>query len=119
MKPVASDMSLFFRRPRGQVTEILLSYFDDTLACGDNSFSELTKKTREKFEVKSREYDRMRFSGVYIDKTHDDYETHHWAYIDRLKKFARDAVSLSFAGQEHSYHDWSTLDLTYASLQGN
>ncbi len=92
MKPVASEISLFFRRARRQVTGILASHVDDTLVCGDNSFSEITKKTREKFEVKSREYDKMRFSGVYIDKIHDGYEIHQWAYIDRLKKLLRDAA---------------------------
>ncbi len=39
MKTVSSDMSLFFRQARGQLTGILASYVDDTLACGDSSFS--------------------------------------------------------------------------------
>ncbi len=42
MKTVGRDMSLFFRRGRGQLTGILASYADDTLACGDSSFSQLT-----------------------------------------------------------------------------
>ena len=35
MKAVSRDMSLFFRRARGQVTVVLESYVDDTLACRD------------------------------------------------------------------------------------
>ncbi len=55
MKAVSSNMSLFFRRARGQVTGLLAYYEDDTLACGDRSLIDLTIKTREAFEVKSRE----------------------------------------------------------------
>ena len=59
IKPVASDVSLFFRRARGQVTGLLASYVDHTLACGNDSFAKLTKRTRETFEVKSREHKNM------------------------------------------------------------
>ena len=56
MEPVASDMSLFFRRVRSQVFRLLASYVDDSLACGDGIFKRLTERTREKFEMKDREY---------------------------------------------------------------
>ncbi len=71
MNTVSSNMSLFFIRARGQFTGLLASYVDDTLACGDRSFVELTRKTREAFEVKSRNDNTMRFSGVYVDKLGD------------------------------------------------
>ena len=89
MKPVASDMSLFFRRARGRVTGLIASYVDATLACGNDLFAKLTKRTRETFEVKSREHNNMRFSGVYIDKLDDGFEIHQRAYMDRLKKLSR------------------------------
>ncbi len=48
MKAVSSDMSLIFRRA-----------------------VELTEKTREALEVKSRDHDKMRFSVVYVNKLSD------------------------------------------------
>ena len=52
MQTVDSDMSLFFRRARGQLTGLLASYVDDTLACDDSSFSQLTEETQKRFEFK-------------------------------------------------------------------
>ncbi len=91
MKAVSSDMSLFFRHARGQLTGLLASYVNDTLACGDRSFVDVTAKTREAFEVKSREHNKMRFSGVYVNKLNDGFEIQQRAYIDRLKRLPRDA----------------------------
>ncbi len=91
MKPVASDMSFVFRGASGQVTGHLPSYVDDTLACGNDLFAKLTERTREKFEIKSREHNILRFSGVYVDKLRDSFEIYQRAYIDRLNKLPRDA----------------------------
>ncbi len=65
---MASDMSLFFRRARGQMSGLQASYVNSTLASGDNTFAELTKKTRQKFEMKARKNKDIRFSGVYVEK---------------------------------------------------
>ncbi len=70
----ASDMSLFFRRTRGQVTGLLASSVDNKLACVSDSFAKPTKRTREPFEVKSQEHNNMRFSGVYVEKLRDSFE---------------------------------------------
>ncbi len=91
MKAVASDMSLFSRRARGKISGLLASYVDDTLACGDSSFAELTKKTREKFEMKERQNKDMRFSGIYVDKCDNGFEIHQRAYIERLESIPWDA----------------------------
>ncbi len=53
MEAEASEMSLFFRRDGGKISGLLGSCVDDMLACCDNSFAELTKKTREKFQMKA------------------------------------------------------------------
>ena len=81
MKAAASDLSLFFRRAKGKISGLLASYVDDTLAYGDNSFAKLTKKTREKFEMKASQNKDMRFSGVYVDKCDNGLEIHQRAYI--------------------------------------
>ncbi len=91
MKAVSSNMCLFFRSARGKVTELLASYVDDAVACGDRSFADLTEKTREAFEVKSREHDKMRFADVYVNKLNHGFEIHQRAYIDRLKRLPRDS----------------------------
>ncbi len=113
MQFVSSDMYLFFRRARGQVTGILASYVDVTLACGDRSFIEPTEKTREVFEVKSREHNEMRFPGVYVNKLSDGFEIHQRAYIDRLKKLPRDAefVQLRRARAQLSWLIYSRPDV--------
>ncbi len=55
MRTVAIDMSLLFRWARIQLNGLLAFYVDDTLACRDYSFSQLTEEIRKRFEVKSRE----------------------------------------------------------------
>ena len=91
MKSVASYISLFSIRKRGQLSGILASYVDDTLSCVDNAFAELTKKTREAFDVKKREYGNIRFHGAYIDRHADGSHIHQRAYINRLEQLPRDA----------------------------
>ena len=63
MKPVASDISLFFGHARGQATGLLSSYAGDRLACDNDSFAKPTRRTCESFEVKSREHNNRLFSG--------------------------------------------------------
>ncbi len=87
MKTIAIDMSMLFRRARGQLTGLLASYVDDALACGDSSFSQLTDETRKRFEGKSHEYDNMRFSDIYIDLSDNGFNIHEHPYIDRLNPF--------------------------------
>ncbi len=58
---MASDMSLFFRRESGKISGLLAFYMEDTLACGDNNFAELTKKTKEEFETKVRHNNNLGF----------------------------------------------------------
>ncbi len=91
MKTFASDMSLVFRRARVQLTLLLASYVDDTLACGGSSFSQLTEETRKIFKVKSHEYDNMRFSNVYTDRSDNGFNIHQRPYIDLLKPLPPDA----------------------------
>ncbi len=91
MQTFASDMAFLFRRVRSQLTGILASYVGDTLACDDSSFSQLTEKTRKRFEVKSREYDNMRFSGVYIDRSDNGFNIHRRPYIYQIKSLPSDA----------------------------
>ncbi len=57
---------------------------DDTLASGDNSFAELTKKTLEKFKMKARQNKDMRVSGVYVNECDNGFEILQRAYIERL-----------------------------------
>ncbi len=52
MKAEASEMSLFLGTG-GKISGLLGSWVNAMLACCDNSFAELTKKTREKFQVKA------------------------------------------------------------------
>ncbi len=67
---------------------------DDTLAYGDSSFSKLIEETRKRFEVKSREYDNMCFSGVYIDRSDNGFNIHQPPYIDLLKLLPSEANSV-------------------------
>ncbi len=89
MQTVASDLSLFFRWSRSQLTGLIASYVDDTLAWSESSFSKLTEETRKIFEAKSHEYENMRFSGVYIDRSDNSFNIHRRGYIDCLKPIGR------------------------------
>ncbi len=64
MDPVATDMSQFFRRGRGQVCGLLAPYVDDYLAYGDGIFKCITEKTRDRIKMKDREYKKCA-SSVY------------------------------------------------------
>ena len=61
------------------------------MSCGDNALAELAKRTREAFDLKKRERDNMRFSGVYIDTNADGFHVHQRSYIERLDQLPRDA----------------------------
>ncbi len=91
LRPMRAISLCFFRRTRGHLTGLLASYVNEMLACSDSSFSQLTEEVRKRFEVKSREYDKMRFSGVYIDLSDSGFNIHQRPYIDRLKPLQSDA----------------------------
>ena len=74
IKVVASEMSLFFRRTRGKISSILPYYVDDTLACGDNTFAELTNSREIRNESKAKQGHEI--SGVYVDKCDNGFEIH-------------------------------------------
>ncbi len=105
MNTVASDIYLVFRRARGQLTVLLGSFIDDTLACGDSSFSQLTDETRKEFELSSREYEKTRFSGVYIDRSDNGFYIHQRTYIDLLKPLPSNSDVLLLR-QYHAQLSW-------------
>ncbi len=107
-------MSLFFRRVRGKISGLLTSYVDDTLACGDSSFPEFTKKTREKFEMEARQNKGMRFSGGYVEKCADGFEILQRACIERLEPIPleTDYVQLVRARAELSWFAHSRSDFS-------
>ena len=90
MQTVARDISLSIGRARGKLTGLLVSYVEDTLACRNYLFSQLSEKIPKRLEVKPSEYDSMRFSGVYIDRSDSGLNIHQWSYIDRLKSLPSD-----------------------------
>ena len=90
MQIIASGKSMRFRRARGQLTGLLASYVGDTLACVHSSCLQLTEATRKRFKVRSLEYDNMRFSGFYIDRSGSGFNIHQRPYIDRLNLFPSD-----------------------------
>ena len=57
---------------------------------GDRSFVELTEKAREAIQVKSREQEKTRFSGEYVNNLIDESEIHQSAYIDGLNRLPPD-----------------------------
>ncbi len=78
-------MLLFFRQARGQMTGLIVFYADDTRACGDSSFLQLTAENCKIFEVKPHEYERMRFSGFYFERSDNGFYIRQRPYIDCLK----------------------------------
>ncbi len=82
-------MSLFFRRARGKISVLLPYYVDDTLACGDNTFAELTNSREILNESKAKQGHEI--SGVYVDKCDNGFEIHQRAYIERLEPIPLDA----------------------------
>lgn len=104
MENVEKYMSLFFRRARGQLTGIVASYVDDTLSCGDKSFSKLTEKTPDHSEVKDRKHTNMRLSGVYIDKTDNGHEIHQQPITRDFDK--HDRHSAGWYIQDRTYVSW-------------
>ena len=91
MKPMTFYVSLFFKHARGQLSGVLESYVDDTWSCRENSFAELSKRICEAFDVKKREHDNMRFSGLHIGRYTVESHIHQSGYINRLEQLPRDA----------------------------
>ena len=91
MQRAQTDMSMFFKRDRKELTGIEATYVDDSLAVGDESFNILTNETGKRFEAKEKEFNSLRFSGVYIETSEKGFRIHQKSYIERLTELKKDA----------------------------
>jgi hypothetical protein len=68
-----------------KLVALTASFVDDLLMAGDEDFHEQSLCTSERFKSREREYDKVRFSGVNIDRSQGGYEIHQREYIDKLQ----------------------------------
>lgn len=85
MESTVSDKSLFFKLVQKKLQGLMGTYVDDSLLAGDDEFLKLSEKTIEKFESKEREFDNIRFAGVYIETLENGFRLHQKSYIERLQ----------------------------------
>ena len=85
MKSSAEDISFFFFKAKENLKGLAGTYVDDALFAGDDYFMKHTEKTSERFDSKSREFDRIRFAGVYIESKEDRFHIHQSSYINRIE----------------------------------
>ncbi len=93
----------------------IASYVDDTLACGESSFSQLTEEARTSLEANSREYDSIRFSVVYIDLSDNGFNIHQRLYVDRQNPLLSDAKFVLWQ-QYRAQLSWLIHSLSDASV---
>ena len=86
MNSTAEDISFFFYKASEKMKGLAGTYVDDTLFAGDDEFLVHTNKTSNKFDSKSRQFDHIRFAGVYIDHNKDGFLLHQSSYIDRIEE---------------------------------
>ena len=92
MKSSAEDISFFFFKAKENLKGLAGTYVDDALFAGDDYFMKHTEKTSERFDSKSREFDRIRFAGVYIESKEDRFHIHQSSYINRIELLESDAT---------------------------
>jgi Reverse transcriptase (RNA-dependent DNA polymerase) len=85
------DSGLFSRAMNNKLAALTASFVDDLLMAGDDDFHEQSLYKSERLNSREREYDKVRFAGVNIDKSQDRYEIHQREYIKKLQLLERDA----------------------------
>lgn len=92
MMPTAGDLSLFIKKIHGQLHGIIGTHVDDTLAAGNNSFEEHSRKTERTFESKARTYTPFTFAGIEIEDTKDGYVMHQSKFAVKINFMPQNAT---------------------------
>lgn len=66
LKHAMSDISLFTKHIRKNISGMTGLYSDDFISCGDESFFKETKKTMDRFNSPIRKIDNITFAGVRV-----------------------------------------------------
>ena len=66
MVPTEIDPSLYIKEGSEGTDGLLGSYVDGSLLCGDKTFQELTERTMQRFESRTRQWDDIDFLGVHV-----------------------------------------------------
>lgn len=62
-----------------------MTHIDDTLSRGSDQFIKETTSNLQKFEAKDKEFDNIKFAGVYIETLKNGFKLHQTSYVERIK----------------------------------
>lgn len=60
------EAALLFKKIGGPLVGAKATHFNDTLSAGNDNYSNLTEKPRQKLKRKLKQFDNMQFAGVQI-----------------------------------------------------
>lgn len=84
MRPTAGDLGLYTKVIGKGIAGMIGAYVDDTIATCPPQFDRESRATEKKFESRGREYDDVKFAGVAISRSGDNYIMHQRHYADTL-----------------------------------
>lgn len=96
MRSCLSDAALFFKSFGNKLAGICSTYVDDTLHAGNEKYCECSKFTEKKFQCKRRDWDKLQFASVQIEKTIEGFQVHQFIYVNKLKELPDNASHCDF-----------------------
>jgi hypothetical protein len=82
----------FFKLINGKLARLAGNYVDDTIACGNEEFRELSELTAKRFQSSPRKYPNLSFAGIDIDNSEDNYYLSQKSLVRKLKKLNLDCT---------------------------
>ena len=83
MKKTLGDGALFYKMMENSLSGLCATYVDDIVQAGNDEFSDLVKKTEEKFQCKGRNYDNE-FAGIEIETNDNGFHVHQKSSLSKL-----------------------------------
>lgn len=90
MKQISVDPACFTKMTQEELSGIVKTYTDDTIATRKEGFKEKSKLTEMKFDTKPRTYNCFTFAGILIQREGSNYRLHQTAYVMKLRKLPLD-----------------------------
>ena len=84
MKTTLGGGDLFYTTMENFLSGLRATFVAEILQAGNDGFSDLVKKTEEKFQCKSRNYDNVQFAGIEIETNENGFHVHQKSYLSKL-----------------------------------
>ena len=96
MKSTLRDEAVFYKMMKNSLAGLCATYVDDILQAGNEEFSQLMKKTEEKFQCKSRDYDNVQFAGIEVESKDNGFDVPQKSYLSKLPTLEKHSTFKQF-----------------------